>query len=185
MQQRWAWTLTVLGLVSSVAAAAESPLDAARRCGMVKDSLERLVCYDRLFGPDAMPPAARAPSATPMVPVAPPAPVAAPVAAAPVAAAPAAAPALGDEAVKKHSKATKSNEPTGLTANVSALKEIGQNLYRISLDNGQVWQQVESASLFQVAVGDTVRIEKGVMGSYRMSRTSNGQSGWVHVTRVE
>ena len=46
-------------------------------------------------------------------------------------------------------------------------------------------QQMDMDSLFQVDVGDTIQIEKGRLGGYRMARTSNGRSGWVRVTRVK
>jgi hypothetical protein len=44
---------------------------------------------------------------------------------------------------------------------------------------------MDMSTLFQVAVGDTVRIEKGAMGGFRMARTTNGRSGWVRVSRVQ
>jgi hypothetical protein len=117
--------------------------------------------------------------------VAPAAATPAPVTAPPV---PAAAPAraLGDEVVERKARIAQAPaEPATLDATVSALKETRPNVVRLSLDNGQVWQQMDMSTVFQVAVGDTVRIEKGAMGGYRLARTSRGRSGWVRVSRVQ
>ena len=43
----------------------------------------------------------------------------------------------------------------------------GREVFR--LENGQVWQQVEPDSKFEVHPGDTVRITKGALGSFFMS----------------
>jgi hypothetical protein len=108
------------------------------------------------------------------------------VAVAPAAATP--APALGDEAVRrtvKEKEAAKATEPTSLEAKVTALRETRPEIFRVTLDNGQVWQQMDMSSLFHLETGDTIRIEKGTMGGYRMARTSKGRSGWVRVTRLQ
>jgi hypothetical protein len=171
--------------------AADPQLDAARQCTQLKDSLQRLVCYDKALMEPA-PASSTAPVAvtpTPAVRAAPPAaPAPAPGVASPpaVAAAPAAAPALGDESLKRSQKQRKeSDAPTSLEAKVTAAREVRQATYRVTLDNGQVWQQMDMSTLFQVGVGDVVRIEKGALGGFRMARVSNGRSGWVRVSRVE
>jgi len=104
-----------------------------------------------------------------------------------VAAPVAAAPALGDESVQRKARAReeKPAEPSTLEASITALKETRPGVVRLTLDNGQVWQQMDMSTVFQVAVGDTVRIEKGTMGGFRLARTSRGRSGWVRVTRVQ
>jgi hypothetical protein len=93
---------------------------------------------------------------------------------------------LGDESVKRKSRNSAEPEaPTSLTAKVIALKETRKNVFRVTLDNGQVWQQMDMESLFTVALGDTVQIDKGRLGGYRMARVSNGRSGWARVTRTQ
>ena len=167
--------------------AADAQVEAGRQCAQVKDSLQRLVCYDRIFqaGDAAAPATAAAPRAAAPAPVAVPAPRVTAVAPA-VAAAPAKAPALGDESVQRKEKETsKPVEPANLDATITALKETRPQVVRLTLDNGQVWQQMDMSTVFQVTVGDTVRIEKGAMGGYRLSRTSRGRSGWVRVTRLQ
>jgi hypothetical protein len=116
-----------------------------------------------------------------------PAPARAPApAASPAPAVAAAAPALGDESLKRSQKERKESDgPTSLEAKVTAAREVRQATYRVTLDNGQVWQQMDMSTLFQVGVGDVVRIEKGALGGFRMARVSNGRSGWVRVNRVE
>jgi hypothetical protein len=155
--------------------AADATLESARRCVQVKDSLERLVCFDRAFAVTAAQAGQSAPAAAARVPVA---------------AAPAVAPlpvaSLGDESVKRKSRNSAEPEaPTSLTAKVIALKETRKNVFRVTLDNGQVWQQMDMESLFTVALGDTVQIDKGRLGGYRMARVSNGRSGWARVTRTQ
>ncbi len=170
-------------LVSSSALAADSQLEAAHRCTQIKDSLKRLVCFDQAFASAETPAPAPAPPPVAAAPTPPPAPVpaAAPVPAPPVVAA---APALGDEQVQKPDK-QQAEEPRSADARVTALHDLPGQRYRITLANGQVWDQKEYSSLFQVSEGDTVRIVKGALGSYRMARISGGRSGWVDVHRVQ
>lgn len=182
----------ILALAGGVVLAAQPTVEAGLRCAQMKDSLERLVCYDQVFSGAASAPrsatAPVAPAVTPAPAAMPsPAPVAAPVAAAPAATpAPAAADDFGSDQVRRTEKQRQAEAgPSSLSAQVAGLKEYRQRLYLLTLDNGQVWQQMDMDSLFQVAVGDTVQIEKGRLGGYRMARTSNGRSGWVRVNRVK
>jgi hypothetical protein len=186
------WLAAAGMLASGSGHAADAQVEAGRQCAQVRDSLQRLVCYDRIFqAGDSAAPAAAPRAATPVPAPAPArAPVAAsaPVVAAPVVAAPVLAPSLGDEIVQRKAKdkdKAKPAEPTSLEATITALKETRPDVVRLTLDNGQVWQQMDMSSVFQVTVGDTVRVEKGTMGGYRLVRTSRGRSGWVRVTRVE
>jgi len=180
--------LAAAGLVVSASGfGADAQVEGGRQCAQIKDSLQRLVCYDRIFqaGDSATPaPSAASRAAAPAPVPAPRAAVAAPaVAAAPVATP---TPALGDESVQRREKEkSRPAEPASLEATITALKETRPQVVRLTLDNGQVWQQMDMSSMFQVNVGDTVRIEKGTMGGYRLARTSRGRSGWVRVTRVQ
>lgn len=188
-------TFTVLMLVVTAVAAqaADSTLDAGRRCAQVKDSLERLVCFDRVFAADAA--SRSAPAAPPAPPPVAATPPSAPRQAAPV---PAPAPAVvptpspaprgfGEEQIKRTEKERQLEEPPrSVTARVASLVEYRKGLVRMTLDNGQVWEQMDMDGLFRVASGDTVQIERGRMGGYRMARTSDGRtSGWTRVTRVK
>jgi hypothetical protein len=165
MRNAGVWLAAVSLLGSAAGFAADPQVEAGRQCAQLKDSLQRLVCYDRIFLTGD--PAASAAVSAPRVAV--PAPI----------------PALGDEAVQRRSKEAKPAEPADLEAKITALKETRPNVVRLTLDNGQTWQQMDMSSVFQVSVGDTVRIEKGTMGGYRLTRTSRGRSGWIRVTRVQ
>lgn len=177
-----------LALLPAMAFAADPQLEAARQCTQLKDSLQRLVCYDKALADGSLPAAAPAPAAVQAqrpprtAPQSP-----APAAPAAVTAAPAvaAAPALGDDSVKRSRKdGAVATEPANLDAKVTAARETRKDTYRVSLDNGQIWQQMDMSALFHVAVGDTVRIEKGALGGYRMALTG-GHSGWVRVSRLQ
>lgn len=169
--------LLVMGLPAN---AAESPLPRSLLdCARETDSLRRLVCYDREVARSAGPPAVAesvaSPVAAPAVPpVAPPAPA---VAQAPVAS----ATTFGDEQVAALRKEREEATEQSITAGIVSLKpwRAGANL--ITLDNGQVWRQEESESYFPMKDGDTVRIERGMLGSYHLTLV---QEGWKRRTRV-
>jgi capsular polysaccharide biosynthesis protein len=194
----------VAGLMSMGSTlAAESVADAARRCAQILGERERLACFDRAFtaGPEtaalaesrAAAPAAPAAVIAPAAPVRAAAPaaasVAAPVAAASVATAATvvAAPALGDDQIRKYDKQAKeaSDEPKNMTAKVTALKEIREDTWRMNLDNGQVWQQMDMSSTFNPSVGDTVQVQKKMMGGYSLALGGEKKSQWIRVTRLE
>jgi hypothetical protein len=182
--------------------AAESAGDAARRCAQILGERERLACFDRAFtaGPEtaalaetrAAATAASVAVAAPAGPAA--ASIAVPVAAASVAtaatvaAAPTAvAPSLGDDQVRKYDKEAKeaSGEPKSLTAKVIAVKETREDTWRMNLDNGQVWQQMDMSSVFRPVVGDTVEVQRKMMGGYALALAGGKRSPWIRVTRLE
>lgn len=199
----------VLATAAVPAPAAEDTVQRAQRCASIGDSLERLVCYDRIFAAgqgggsagntSAAPvrPVAPAASTSPVAPT-PPAPAtapAAPASGAAVAQAPAPTPApassaparsaeFGADQLRRGGK-DEEEAPRTLTATVQELRETRPNVFRITLDNGQIWQQMDMDSLFHVQVGDTVEINRGRMGGYRMSRKTRGGSGWVRVNRLK
>ena len=146
-------------VVFSSAGLAAPDLEAVQRCAGISDSLQRLVCYDK----------AVASADTPAGPAAP---------------AVAAIPELGQEQLEQSTSGRK-EAPASLDARVSSLQSLPWDLVRVTLDNGQIWQTQEANVRFNVAVGDAIRIKKGAMGSYRMARVSNGNSGWVSVKRVQ
>src|SRR6185437_13224144 len=56
-----------------------------------------------------------------------------------------------------------------LTAKVRSVSgDLGSRRY-FTLENGQVWRQVEAESEFTVRPGDTVHITRAMLGSYFMS----------------
>lgn len=172
-------SLALATLAPAGALAADGSLQQARACAAIQDSLQRLVCYDRVFAPSSAP-AASVPAPAPA-----PATAAAPAAAA---APPAADPreSFGADQLKRSEAERKAApEPRTMTATVSQVRETRPSVFRVTLENGQVWQQMDMDSQFLVAEGDTVQIDRGRMGGYRMARTSKGGSSWVRVNRVK
>ncbi len=172
-------------------------------CSAKTNAKERLACYDAIAqrlraGEIAAPVAVPAAPAPVAVAPAAPAPVApAPLAAAPVAAAPAPAPApvpaaapapetqFGAEALKKETRAATGqpeqlDEIHGVIAKL-AFSPIGRAI--VTLDNGQVWRQVEGdTDRFKGKEGDTATIERALLGSY--SLTVQGRNQLIKVQRV-
>jgi hypothetical protein len=169
----------LLLVAPAVHAAAPAVPESLRACSRIQDSLQRLVCYDREIAAttSVASPGAAAASATP--PAAVPAPP--PVAAIPKASA---APQLGDELVNRKARAAADTDKT-LTAGITALREERPGEYLITLDNGQLWRQQQATTYFPLNVGETVRIDKGALGSYQLTRLVQGSTRWVRVTRVK
>lgn len=153
--------VTMLAATGAVVAAERWP-DVARPCAAMTDNLARLTCFDQLY---AKATAAATAAVTRTAGTA----------------------AIGDEDLKKSSaERAESAAPISVDAKVTALREIRPRVFRISLDNGQVWQQEEVQSLFAVDVGDTVRIKTGLLGRHDISRVANGKTGgWARVTRLQ
>jgi hypothetical protein len=185
---------SMLCVVPTVHSAAAAPPESMRACSRLQDSLQRLVCFDREFaaldaaaGTAAVPaaPAARMPAAPVAVAPATAAPTsAAPTSAASTSAAPAAA-QFGDELVSRKTRPAKGSPEASLTAGVTAVREDQRGTWVISLDNGQVWRQQEVGLPFPLRTGETVRIDKGVLGSYMLTRVVEGWTRWIRVTRVK
>jgi hypothetical protein len=192
--------LTLALTLSCTAAGAASPpatLPASvAACLRVTDAGQRLACYDQsvaalLPATIVAPPAAPVAAATPAIKAPPAAPAAPPVAAskaasAVAAAAPVAAPAptFGQEQLSSKQRPPADPADQTLHAKVTALRAPVPDTYRITLDNGQVWQQQESRFGFSLTAGDSVTLGKGAMGSYRLWRDADGPKAWVRVTRI-
>jgi hypothetical protein len=162
----------LMGVFASTGFAADNAAEAGRRCVGIQDSLQRLMCFDKAFAID------RAESAAPRS--APPlrTEITAPVVA------PTPAPSLGDETIRKQPKERDREQPQELTAVVTALKEFRKNTYRITLDNGQVWEQMDLGDGLRIAVGDTVSIERRRMGGHYLVLGAR-KTGQVRVSRLK
>jgi hypothetical protein len=62
--------------------------------------------------------------------------------------------------------------PESLSAKVAKIGTYGSGLLVVTLDNGQVWQQQESGYL-QLAVGDAVKVSRGMFGALWMDDASH------------
>ena len=165
------WIVVVSTLSVRVGATETLPAS-VRACAALTDSLQRLVCYDREVArfPEPAAKAATKPDAAPATTAAksvPTAPASAPTAAA--------APSSASSA----SAATNTGAPP--SADAAPAKDSGRISARVvtidrhpsemvlHLDNGQVWQEVQSVSGdLSLREGDTVKIEKH-LGSYWLS----------------
>jgi hypothetical protein len=168
------------GLAAIAASAAfAGPQEDLSVCGAIADSAERLACYDRLAGRPAAPqPAAAAPAAPRAAPAAPSA-VAPPATAAKPATPATAAPAPPATAAKPATPAADAGSfgsysaehpnaapavTQSLNARVTALGKTIDGRPTLTLEGGALWLLDEVDPL--LAVGDTVSIRRGVLGSF-------------------
>lgn len=165
-------TVSIAVAVSSVMAVsawADPAPQTLHACAAMKDSAERLACFDRAMV-ETPPPQTQQPTQAP--------PAAAP--------APSSPEQFGEENLPRALRPLRAEEETTLLSSIKAMRAVGPATYAISLSNGQVWRQEEGShiALF-FHVGDGVRIEKGALGSYHMSTAATGSKNWVRVTRIQ
>lgn len=177
--------LSIAGLSSLAvsAAFAQSLPPSVAACAAEKDSLVRLMCFDREVAKYTQPAARVAP--TPAAPAVstPPAPA---VAATPP---PATSPTADDFGVsgklaRKRQEAKEEVAPATkeLRAAVTKISSRPYGELVLELDNGQVWEQNEKKSTFVIKVGDNVVIKPAKFGSFMLS-TEDGATSRVHRTR--
>lgn len=65
--------------------------------------------------------------------------------------------------------ATAPPPPSTMTAAIQGISVDGNGHQVFTLENGQIWRQVEVDSHFSVKPGDSITISKGALGSYFMS----------------
>ncbi|HLJ37771.1 MAG TPA: hypothetical protein VKT54_05100 [Steroidobacteraceae bacterium] len=159
------------------------PQEDLAACGAIQDAAQRLACYDRLAGR----PAGAAPAAP-----APPAALPAPPAAGAAVAAPAAPPATpapsqrpGAPADSRSFGSYSAEHPAGppvpqtLTAKVTELGKTIDGKPTVTLEGGALWLLDEADPL--LAVGDTVTISRGMLGSFLLRTQSKRLH---HVQRI-
>jgi hypothetical protein len=159
------WTVIVSLLAWDPAGAAETLPASVRACAALTDSLQRLVCYDREVArfPEPAATTATKPSAAPAV------------------AAAKAAPAASSTSAPSGGGSSSAGSTPAATNSAAAAEDSGRISARVltidhqpsemvlHLDNGQVWQQLQSVSGdLSLREGDTVKIEKH-FGSYWLS----------------
>jgi hypothetical protein len=136
-----------------------------RACKAMQDSLQRLLCYDTQVAELDNEVAQVKPETTPEAPVS--------------------SPQFGQESLARKARPVADSEPSSLTSKVTGLRPVDVGISLITLENGQVWRQQEPARDFYANVGDTVRIEKGVLGSFRLVKEGRGGGRWVRVARLK
>jgi len=176
-------SVAALSSLAVSAAFAQSLPPSVAACASEKDSLARLVCFDREVAKYTQPSARVAPTPSTPAVATPPAP---PVASTPpIAASPTADDfgVTGDLARKRAAaKGEVVEGPKELRAAVTKItsKPFGELI--LELDNGQVWEQNEKKSTFLIKVGDTVVIKPAKFGSFMLT-SENGATSRVHRTR--
>lgn len=158
----------MLGGASPAVLAAGDP----RSCVAIADDAARLACYDRAMGHTAAPkPAPVAPTAT-----AAPAAAAAATSAAAAPAAPVKKDPVGEFGLSEQAKQAKdpakaaeaAAAPDSITGRVMSVRWRKYGEFVVTLDNAQVWAQIEPMPSAVVRVGDTVTIKKALFGSYTL-----------------
>jgi hypothetical protein len=198
MKTRMLWQSCIVAAVGCLASGltlAQSTVD----CSTVAEDRARLKCYDeqaarqkKASAPPAAttsPATAAPPAASAASPVTPapsarasqPAAAAASGTASPATSAPSAAATSSDfglnaETIRKRQAAANPDtpkEPDEIVGRVKAVQTKARGEYRITLDDGQVWDETQHSSSTQAPeVGETVTIKRGMLGSYFLSHSA-------------
>ena len=163
-------------------------------CPNISGDRERLACFDREFASlaqrnpivaaaagTAAPSAANTPAHASSPPPAPAKPAAA-SASAPGELTPEQAVGLPPGKILKLQKGPSGTEIKALDAKIESVSvnSAGRGVFK--LDNGQVWQQVEADSKFEVHPGDSVHLTRALLGSFFMSASKRMST---RVSRIE
>jgi hypothetical protein len=177
--------------VSPVQASTPDPLSVPlKHCAALTDAGSRLACYDALAGSAASnqaggpPPAANSTAANSVAAGSSASAVG--IVASTPAAAPGAAPGRADMEFGVHNGALEAklvnpHREKQMLAVVSAISSRPRGELVVTLDNGQVWTQIE-ATRYPLKTGDHVEIDVGAMGSYVLWSPSNRRA--TKVTRI-
>jgi hypothetical protein len=180
MQKRKLIAALVAALVTVETGAASLSQDRLVACAGVTDSAARLACYDREIAPLAREVAARARASSPAAP----APETTTVPAPATSTAPPTAPSFGQEQLTREQRPASKAEELALHAKLSSQKSLGGGLFNLYLDNGQVWRHEDQVLGSYLKDGDAITIEKGALGSYKLTRDAGKARNWIRVTRV-
>lgn len=183
-------TLGLLGfVVAPVAVGEPDDLQAeVIRCGGIEDSRERIACYDRIAHSAAgaaeesqRPPReaqdetlAREETATPAL--AEPSPRSA-------TAAPLTAPDAIDDFGAEKLRHSGGELLDRVVAEIAAVRKLSRGNFQLALDNGQTWREIEYDKYTRYAVGDTVEIRRGRLGTYDLVSRKTGHRNKVR--RIE
>jgi hypothetical protein len=141
------------GLLCCYAAAAWSaPTD---ECRAITDDARRLACYDQLFSRPAQPVAT-----SPGSPQQKPAPD----------------PTFGLTEAQQRASAANGGHPKideSILATVANLRNLPGGQFVVTLDNGQVWRQIDWDSWSPPQKGDRVTIRRGALGSFMLVTAKN------------
>jgi len=176
---------TLIIALGAVPASAQPLQQQLSRCLAIPGVLQRLNCYDSVAKGAGIPPMA---STAPVPHTAAPAYRApsAPVYSAPVPAyVPPAPPASGLGSERLPSTIAAARRPdNAITAGVSAVTYDGTGRFTMTLDNGQVWRQLNGdQTMLHGTRFSTAHITRGALGSYDL--TVDGRHASYRVTRLQ
>ena len=174
-------SFAILVVTVPAAASADALRDELRVCRDLPDDDARLICYDAAMDRSRQtassrpaPAAAKSPAATP----------AEPAGASGTAATAGAAASLSQEALfgkttdeveRTVEEATGDERIDRLTATVTKLQQYAYNKVLITLDNDQVWKQIDTSNL-RLRAGDAVEIERASLGSFMLRKQGSKRS---------
>jgi hypothetical protein len=147
-----------LSFVLALGCARGQDIKAAQACTRLGDDAARLSCYDAALGA-FKPPTGQQSGAVKMDPLA----------------------KFGDDS-RLHTDA-KIDLPKNLTAKVQQVTPLANGLYRLTLDNGQVWTSTEADSALTFKVNDRVTISRMLLGRFEISLA--GHTTGVSATRMK
>ncbi|MGC1522072.1 MAG: hypothetical protein WA803_11080 [Steroidobacteraceae bacterium] len=147
-----------LSFILAVGCARGQDLKAAQACTRLGDDVARLSCYDAAFGV-SKPPAAQHSGVGNASTLA----------------------RFGDSGALHPDSQT--HLPKSITVHVQQATPLAYGLYRLTLDNGQVWRTTEGNSALEFKANDTVTISRRVMGGYEVSLA--GRNASVNATRIK
>ena len=175
----------LIALASAQALAQTASPERLAECASIKDSKQRLACFDKETAPLAAPKPQTAPASSTRTPP-PAAPAPAPRAPPPAAALPAPppTPSLGEEQLSSKSKKS-APQNLEMHAHVSRQRDTGGGTFVIYLDNGQAWRHEEEYLGSLLVEGEAVTITKGTLGSYRLVRDAGSTKQWIRVSRIK
>ena len=147
-------TLLATALLELPAIADDTLAETVRACAALRTDAERLACFDRRVVPAASGVAATAasPSQEEMFGMS--------------------AEVAGTESGAKPPTAPEPEAIDEITGQVASLQTLARGERVISLDNGQVWQTVDSSELL-LKPGDSVTISRAALGTFRLATSSH------------
>ncbi len=93
--------------------------------------------------------------------------------------APTPATSFGQEQLTREQRPAPEKEQLTLHAKLSSQKSVGPGLFNLYLDNGQIWRHEDQVQGSYLKDGDAITIEKGAMGSYKLTRDAGKSRNWI------
>jgi hypothetical protein len=147
----------------------------AQACVRIADNTARLACYDAVFAGAVHTGAAGTQAAhTGAMPAG------APAAGSAAAGKP--APEFGDRGQLRGEPQARKALPKRVNFKVEKAESLAGGLYRLTMDNGQIWVTKEADWVLDFKKGDEVTIQRMMLGGYRVSHA--GQTRNVTVARI-